>query len=57
MIMQRRLFYKPYWNYLVADIIALILSVVVVLWWFPLSTEIPFQKYDVFAVVFSAVYI
>ena len=55
--MQRRLFYKPYWNYLVADIIALILSVVVVLWWFPLSTEIPFQKYDVFAVVFSAVWL
>ena len=45
MIMQRRLFYKPYWNYLFADIIALILSVVVVLWLFPLSTEIPFQKY------------
>lgn len=55
--MQRRLFYKPYWNYLLADAIALILSVVVVLWWFPLSTEIPFQKYDVFALVFSAVWL
>ena len=55
--MQRRLFYKPYWNYLLADVIALILSVVVVLWWFPLSTEIPFQKYDVFALVFAAVWL
>ena len=55
--MQRHLFYKPYWNYLVADIIALILSVVVVLWLFPLSTQIPFQKYDVFAIVFSAVWL
>ena len=55
--MQRYLFYKPYWNYLIADAIALILSVVVVLWWFPLSTQIPFQKYDFFAIVFSAVWL
>ena len=47
-----RLFYKPYWTYTFADVIALVLSVVVVLWLFPLSTEIPFQKYSVFALVF-----
>lgn len=55
--MQRHLFYKPLWNYIIADIIALILSVVVVLWWFPLSTQVPFQKYDVFACVFSAIWL
>ena len=51
--MQRRFFYKPYLNYILADVIALVISVVIVLWWFPLSTKIPFQKYDVFAIVFS----
>ena len=55
--MQRHLFYKPYWNYIFADVVALILSVVVVLWWFPLSTQVPFQKYDVFALIFSAVWL
>jgi len=55
--MHRHLFYKPYWDYILADVIALILSVVVVLWWFPLSTAIPFQKYDVFALVFSGVWL
>jgi len=55
--MRRYLFYKPYWNYLIADIIALIISVVVVLWLFPLSTEIPFQKYSDFALVFAAMWL
>ena len=48
-----RLFYKPYWSYVLADAIALVLSVVLVLWLFPLSTDIPFQKYSDFALVFS----
>lgn len=52
-----RLLYKPYWNYIIADIIALVLSVVVVLWLFPLSTDVPFQKYSVFALVFSLVWL
>lgn len=55
--MRFRLFYKPYWNYIFADILALVLSVVVVLWWFPLSTEIPFQKYDIFAIVFAIMWL
>ena len=48
-----RLFYKPYRSYILSDAIALVLSVVVVLWLFPLSTDIPFQKYSDFALVFS----
>ncbi|MBQ9338746.1 MAG: sugar transferase [Paludibacteraceae bacterium] len=48
------IFYVPYWRYLIADIILLAMSVFVVLQWFPLSTQIPFQKYDIFALVFSA---
>lgn len=47
------IFYKPYWRYLLEDVIALVLSFFVVLEWFPLSTQVPFQKYDVFACVFS----
>ncbi len=55
--MWSRLFYKPYWRYVITDIILLAISFFVVLMWFPLSTQIPFQKYDVFAVVFSAVWL
>lgn len=43
--------------YLIADIIVLVVSVVVVLAWFPLSTEVPFQKYSVYMCVFSAVWL
>ena len=53
----KRLLYKPYWTYLLTDAITLMLSFVVVLAWFPLSTKIPFQKYDVFAIVFSAIWL
>lgn len=41
---------------MLADIILLALSFFVVLMWFPLSTKIPFQKYDTFALVFSGVW-
>lgn len=50
-------FYKPYFRYLFVDIILLALSFFVVLMWFPLSTNIPFQKYDVFAIIFSVAWI
>ncbi len=53
----KRLFYKPYWAYLLADTITLFLSVIVVLAWFPLSTQIPFQKYDVFALIFATIWL
>lgn len=55
--MRNRFIYLPYWPYILADVIALILSVVVVLWWFPLSTNIPFQKYSDFALIFAAVWL
>ena len=52
-----RLIYKPYVPYLIADILVLVVSVVVVLAWFPLSTEVPFQKYSIYMCVFSAVWL
>ena len=52
-----RVVYKPYWNYVIEDVVALALSFFVVLEWFPLSTQIPFQKYGVFAAVFSVVWL
>ena len=52
-----RLIYKPYWRYFIIDAITLILSVIVVLWWFPLSTQIPFQKYSVFVTIFSVIWL
>ncbi len=52
-----RLIYKPYWRYLIADILLLAVSFFVVLQWFPLSTQIPFQKYDHFAIVFSVTWL
>ena len=54
---QIRLLYKPYWRYVIADAIALIVSVCVVLAWFPLSTQVPFQKYSVFVVIFSGMWL
>ena len=53
----KRFFYKPHIGYLAADAITLLLSVVIVLAWFPLSTNIPFQKYDSFALVFSTIWL
>lgn len=51
------LFYKPYWAYIVFDIILLILTFVIILAWAPLSTQIPFQKYYPFAIVFSLLWL
>ncbi|MBQ5774474.1 MAG: hypothetical protein IIW05_01250, partial [Paludibacteraceae bacterium] len=53
----KRLFYRPYWRYAIADAIALIVSVLVVLAWFPLSTSVPFQKYSVFATIFAVMWL
>lgn len=53
----KRLFYRPYWSYVIADAIALLVSVLVVLAWFPLSTSVPFQKYSVFATIFSGTWL
>lgn len=52
-----RLLYKPYWKYILTDIFLLVISFFVVLEWFPLSTQIPFQKYDIFALVFSLTWV
>lgn len=53
----KRLFYRPYWRYAIADAVALLLSVLVVLAWFPLSTSVPFQKYSVFATIFAVMWL
>ncbi len=55
--LMRTIFYPPYWRYVIVDIVLLVLSFCVVLWWFPLATRVPFQKYDIFAVVFSSVWV
>ena len=52
-----RFFYKPYWRYVIVDAIALLISVCVILAWFPLSTQVPFQKYSIFVVIFSAMWL
>lgn len=51
------LFYKPLFGYWITDIVLLLVSFFVVLMWFPLSTEIPFQKYWAFSLEFSACWI
>lgn len=50
-------FYKPYGPYIIVDVVLLVLSFLVVLAWFPLTTQIPFQKYDIFALVFSSMWL
>jgi lipopolysaccharide/colanic/teichoic acid biosynthesis glycosyltransferase len=52
-----RLIYRPYWRYIIADAIALLVSVLIVLAWFPLSTEVPFQKYSIFVLIFSGMWL
>ncbi len=49
--------YKPYWPYILVDICLLVLSFFVVLMWFPLATQLPFQKYDLFALVFGCTWV
>lgn len=53
----RYIFYKPYFGHLLTDIVLLAISFFVVLMWFPLSTAIPFQKYSIFALVFSLTWV
>ena len=52
-----KLFYVPYWRYFIADILMLAMSVFVVLKWFPLSAQFPFQKYNVFVAIFSVCWV
>ena len=52
-----RLIYKPYWKYVIVDAIALIVSVFIVLAWFPLSTQVPFQKYSIFVLIFAGMWL
>jgi lipopolysaccharide/colanic/teichoic acid biosynthesis glycosyltransferase len=52
-----RLIYRPYWRYIIADAITLLVSVLIVLAWFPLSTSVPFQKYSVFVLIFSGMWL
>ena len=54
---RNRFFYKPYWRYVIVDAIALLVSVCAVLAWFPLSTQVPFQKYSVFVLIFAAMWL
>lgn len=55
--MKQHLLYHPYGKYIVADGIALAVSVLIVLAFFPLSTQVPFRKYTVFALVFAGVWL
>jgi lipopolysaccharide/colanic/teichoic acid biosynthesis glycosyltransferase len=52
-----KIIYRPYWRYVIADAIALLVSVLIVLAWFPLSTAVPFQKYSVFVLIFSTMWL
>ena len=52
-----RFFYKPYWRYVMVDAVALLVSVCAVLAWFPLSTQVPFQKYSVFVLIFAGMWL
>lgn len=47
-----KIFYKPSYFYLIIDILILVLSLYVVLDWFPLTTNSPFTKYSVASVCF-----
>lgn len=42
-----RFFYRPAYRYFFVDIIILLLSIYIVLDWFPLTAESPFRKYSV----------
>lgn len=57
MRLRSHIFYRPYWPYLLTDVALLSVSFFVVLMWFPLSTQIPFQKYWAFALIFSGVWL
>lgn len=52
-----KLIYKPAWISVVNDIMILILSLFVVLEWFPLTTRTPYQKYDVAAVLYVFIWV
>ena len=51
------IFYKPKWGYLLTDIVLLLLTFGIVLRWFPMSADYPFEKYDHYAVYLSLLWL
>ena len=49
--------YKPSWISIINDIMILILSLFVVLEWFPLTTRTPYEKYDVASVFYVFIWV
>ena len=48
-----KVFYRPALHYLVVDLLILLLSFYIVLDWFPLTTNTPFQKYSFASVIYA----
>lgn len=51
------LFYKPYLNYVLEDLLALLLAFLLVVWVLPLSTAMPLRKYGLYLLLFDAVWL
>jgi len=49
--------YRPLWKYVILDSVLLIVSIGVVLLFFPLQTKLPFVKYYDFAILFSILWL
>lgn len=49
--------YKPQWSYLITDIVLLVITFTVILRWFPLKADYPFEKYDHYAVYFTLLWV
>lgn len=52
-----RIFYRPQWSYLIADIVLLMVTFAIILRWFPMNADYPFEKYDHYSVYFSLLWI
>lgn len=52
-----KIFYKPVPVYLIFDILILVLSIFVLLEWFPLTTATPYEKYDEAAVYYCITWV
>lgn len=53
----KKLIYKPSWISIINDIMILVLSLFVVLEWFPLTTRTPYEKYDVASVFYVFIWV
>ena len=51
------IFYLPKWGYLFSDVSLLLFTFAIVLKWFPMSADYPFEKYDHYAVYFSLLWL